>query len=73
MNEVNLEEASIDAVSEGKLCLSLESSETARGKGERRAREAREDWTREDRGRGPSPSRAHFDFLPSHCTTCHAG
>ena len=25
------------------------------GKGERRAREAPEDWTREDRGRGPPP------------------
>ena len=37
-----------------------------RGKGERRAREAREDRTREDRGRDrvPSPSRAHFDFAP---------
>ena len=32
------------------------------GKGERRACEAREDRTREDRGRGPSPARAHFDF-----------
>ena len=37
------------------------------GKGERRASEAREDRTREDRARGiqlPSPSCPHFDFLP---------
>ena len=36
------------------------------GKGERRAREAREDRTREDRGRDrvPSSSRAHFDLPP---------
>lgn len=33
-------------------------------KGERRAREGWEDRTREDRGRGPSPSRAHSDFHP---------
>ena len=42
------------------------------GKGERRAREAREDRTREDRG-VPSPSRAHFDFPPSLSTACLAG
>ena len=45
------------------------------GKGERRASEAREDRTREDRalGRGPSPSRAYFDFPPSLSTACRAG
>ena len=36
-----------------------------KGKRPREAREAREDGTREDRGGGPSPSRAHFDFPPS--------
>ena len=35
------------------------------GKRERRAREASEDRMREDRGRVPSPSRAHFDFPQS--------
>ena len=40
------------------------------GKEERRAHDAREDRTREDRV--PSPSRAHFDF-PSFSTACHAG
>ena len=39
------------------------------GKGERRASEVREDRTREDCGRGPSPSLAHFDFPPSLSTT----
>ena len=43
------------------------------GKGERRAREAQEDRTRDDRGRVPFPSRAHFDFPPSLSTACHTG
>ena len=34
------------------------------GKGKRRARKAAEDRTRDARGRGPSPFRAHFDFPP---------
>ena len=42
------------------------------GKGGRRASEAGEDRTRDDRGRGPSPSRAHFDFLPFLSTPYHA-